>query len=61
MSVAPLRSVKSFAREERAVAETVAEPIERVRLGTETVQDEESVSAEVRKEHIETEGDIDPR
>jgi uncharacterized protein (TIGR02271 family) len=47
--------------EERAVAETVTEPVERVRLGTETVQDEETVSGEVRKEHVETEGDVDRR
>jgi uncharacterized protein (TIGR02271 family) len=47
--------------EERPVAETVAEPMERVRLSTETVQDEETVSGEVRKEHIETEGDVDRR
>jgi uncharacterized protein (TIGR02271 family) len=47
--------------EERPVAETVAEPVERVRLGTETVQDEETVAGEVRKEHIETDGDVDRR
>lgn len=47
--------------EERAVAETVAEPVERVRLGTETVQDEETVSGEVRSEHIETDGDVERR
>jgi uncharacterized protein (TIGR02271 family) len=47
--------------EERAVADTVAEPVERVRLGTETVQEEETVTGQVRKEHIETEGDVDAR
>ena len=29
-------------------------PIERVRLGTETVTEDQKVSEEVRKEHIET-------
>jgi len=43
--------------EERAVAETVVEPVERVRLGTETYTEEETVSAEVRKENIEVDGD----
>ncbi len=47
--------------EERAVADTVAEPVERVRLGTETVTEQETVSGEVRKEHIETEGDVKNR
>jgi uncharacterized protein (TIGR02271 family) len=47
--------------EERAVADTVVEPVERVRLGTETVQEQETVTGEVRKEHIETEGDVDDR
>lgn len=44
--------------EERAVAETVAKPVERVRLGTETVVEDEQVSGEVRKENIEVEGDV---
>jgi len=44
--------------EERAVADTVAEPVERVRLGTETVVEEETVSGEVRKENIEVDGDV---
>jgi uncharacterized protein (TIGR02271 family) len=48
-------------REERPVVETVAEPVERVRLGTETTVEEETVTEEVRKEHIETEGDVDRR
>ena len=34
---------------------------ERVKLGTETVTDEETVTEEVRKEHIEAEGDVDDR
>ncbi|WP_134768502.1 PRC and DUF2382 domain-containing protein [Nocardioides sp. 1609] len=47
--------------EERAVAGTTTEPVERVRLGTETVTEEEQVSEEVRKEHIEVEGDVRDR
>jgi uncharacterized protein (TIGR02271 family) len=47
--------------EERAVVGKTAEPVERVRLGTETVTDEETVTEEVRKEHIEAEGDVDDR
>ncbi len=38
--------------------ETVA--VERVKLGTETVRAEETVTGEVRKEQIETDGDVDP-
>jgi len=38
---------------ERPVVTTQAEPVERVRLGTETVTGEQQVSGEVRKEHIE--------
>jgi stress response protein YsnF len=37
--------------------QTVAK--ERVRLGTETVTEDQQVSEEVRKEQIETEGDTD--
>jgi stress response protein YsnF len=44
--------------EERPVTETVAEPVERVRLTTEETTAEEQVSGEVRKERIETEGDV---
>jgi len=40
-------------REERPVVETEAVPVERVRLGKETVQDTERVEGEVRKEQIE--------
>jgi stress response protein YsnF len=47
--------------EERAVTQTVAEPVERVRLATEETTAEQEVSGEVRKEHIEAEGDIDRR
>jgi len=47
--------------EERAVTETVVEPVERVRLTTETTVEDETVEAEVRKEHIEADGDVDHR
>jgi uncharacterized protein (TIGR02271 family) len=40
-------------REERPVVETEAVPVERVRLGTETVTEQETVGGEVRKEEIE--------
>ncbi len=40
-------------RAERPVVTTEAVPVERVRLGKETVRDEETVSGEVRKEQIE--------
>ncbi|MCU1619360.1 MAG: hypothetical protein JWR41_1366 [Modestobacter sp.] len=36
-----------------------AVPVERVRLGTETVTDQESVTDSVRKEQIETDGVAD--
>lgn len=39
--------------EERPVVETEAVPVERVRLGKETVEDTERVEGEVRKEQIE--------
>ena len=38
---------------ERPVVDTETAPLERVRLGTETVRDQETVSGEVRKEQIE--------
>jgi uncharacterized protein (TIGR02271 family) len=44
--------------EERVVVDKEATPVERVRLGTETVTDQETVTEEVRKEHIETDGDV---
>jgi uncharacterized protein (TIGR02271 family) len=47
--------------EERPVVEKTVEPVERVRIGTETTTDEVEVSDEVRKEHIEAEGDVDDR
>ena len=47
--------------EERPVVGKTAEPVERVKLGTETVTDEETVTEEVRKEHIEAEGDVTDR
>jgi hypothetical protein len=47
--------------EERVVVDKTTEPVERVRLGTETVTEEQTVNEEVRKEHIEVEGDVDQR
>ena len=41
---------------ERATVDTEAVPVERVRLNKETVQDEETVSGQVRKEQIEFDG-----
>jgi uncharacterized protein (TIGR02271 family) len=46
-------------REERPVVEKEAVPVERVRLDTETVTDEVTVSDEVRKEQIDTDADVD--
>ncbi|CCG05615.1 DUF2382 domain-containing protein [Blastococcus saxobsidens] len=46
---------------ERPVAEKEAVPVERVRLDKTTVTDQEQVSADVRKEEIETEGGDDAR
>jgi uncharacterized protein (TIGR02271 family) len=43
--------------EERPVAETEVVPKERVRLSTEERTDEETVSADLRKERVETDGD----
>jgi uncharacterized protein (TIGR02271 family) len=43
--------------QERPVVEKEAVPVERVRLGTETVTDQETVSEDVRKEQIETDLD----
>jgi len=45
-------------REEEVVTEKRAVPKERVRLDKETVTEEQTVSEEVRKEQIETEGDV---
>jgi len=47
--------------EERVVVDKTVDPVERVRLGTETVTEQETVNEEVRKEHIEVEGDVDQR
>jgi uncharacterized protein (TIGR02271 family) len=44
--------------EERPVVDKTTTPVERVRLGTETEVDQETVTEEVRKEHIEAEGDV---
>jgi uncharacterized protein (TIGR02271 family) len=46
-------------RAERPVVATEAVPVERVRLGTETVRSEETVRGEVRKEQIELDDDSD--
>ncbi|GAB3918560.1 hypothetical protein GCM10011575_34170 [Microlunatus endophyticus] len=46
--------------QERPVAEKEAVPVERVRLDTDTVTDEESVSEEVRREEVEVEHPDDP-
>ena len=46
---------------ERPVVDTEAVPVERVRLGKETVTDEERVSGEVRKEQIEFDDDTSGR
>ncbi|MEJ5868607.1 PRC and DUF2382 domain-containing protein [Pseudokineococcus sp. 5B2Z-1] len=43
--------------EERAVVDKETVPVERVRLGTETVADTETVSADRRHEEIEVDGD----
>jgi uncharacterized protein (TIGR02271 family) len=47
--------------EERPVVQKTTEPVERVRLGTETEVAQETVTEEVRKEHIEAEGDVERR
>jgi uncharacterized protein (TIGR02271 family) len=46
-------------REEEVVVDKRAVPKERVRLDTETVTDERQVTEEVRKEHIQVDGDQD--
>jgi len=43
--------------EERPVVTTEAVPVERVRLGKEQVQDEQTVNVDVRKEQVETDAD----
>ncbi|HVK34677.1 MAG TPA: PRC and DUF2382 domain-containing protein [Microlunatus sp.] len=47
--------------EERPVVETETVPVERIRLGTETTTDQETVSEEVRKERVEVDHDRDVR
>ncbi|WP_231482793.1 PRC and DUF2382 domain-containing protein [Nocardioides sp. URHA0020] len=47
--------------EERPVVDTTVEPVERVRLSTEAATEEQQVSEEVRKEHVEAEGDVQNR
>lgn len=46
-------------REERPVVEKEAVPVERVRLATDTVTDEVTVSDDVRKEAIDSDVDVD--
>ena len=45
--------------EEVPVVQKTTQPVERVRLGTEQVTEEQTITEEVRKEKIETDGDID--
>jgi len=45
--------------EERPVVEKEAVPVERVRLATDTVTDEATVSEDVRKEAIDSDVDVD--
>ncbi len=47
-------------REERAVVDKQTVPVEEVRIGKEQFVEEEQVSAEVRSEHVEVEGAVDP-
>ena len=47
--------------EERPVVDTEAVPVERVRLGTETVRDSERVGRDVRREEIDIDEDGDRR
>ena len=46
-------------REERPIVEKTVTPVERVRLGTEAVVEEQTVTEEVRKERIVADGDVD--
>jgi uncharacterized protein (TIGR02271 family) len=45
--------------EERPIVTTASQPVERVRIGTETVTEEQTVTEEVRKERIDLETDVD--
>jgi uncharacterized protein (TIGR02271 family) len=47
--------------EERPVVETETVPVERIRVGTETTTDQETVNEEVRKERVEVDEDRDVR
>ena len=47
--------------EEQVHVDKTVTPVERVRLGTETVTEQETVTEGVRKEHIEADGDVDER
>jgi uncharacterized protein (TIGR02271 family) len=44
--------------EERPVAQKETVPVERVRLDTETVTEQETVGEDVRKERVDVEGDV---
>ena len=46
--------------EECPVAEKRTVPVERIRLDTETVTEQQTVSDEVRKERVDIEGDATP-
>jgi uncharacterized protein (TIGR02271 family) len=46
-------------QEEHVTVDKTVTPVERVRLGTETVTDQQTVTEEVRKEHIEADGAVD--
>ncbi|MEJ7744148.1 MAG: PRC and DUF2382 domain-containing protein [Nocardioidaceae bacterium] len=48
-------------REETPVVEKTTKPVERVRLGTEVVTENEIVTENVRKEQVEVEGDVTER
>ncbi|CAN5668047.1 PRC and DUF2382 domain-containing protein [soil metagenome] len=47
--------------EEQVVVQKEAKPVERVRIGKEETVEEQTVNEEVRKEHIEADGDLDER
>ena len=55
----PAEALVIVLHEERPVVEKEAVPVERVRLDTDTVTDEVTVSDEVRKEQIDTDVDVD--
>ena len=46
---------------DRPVVETEAVPVERVRLGTETITEDQTVTGDVRKEQIELDDDTNSR